>query len=78
MTAIDATGLQALEDLAEQLRTAGRTLILCGAPKQPAQLMTQAEFEKQVGRANICPDFHSAIERAIVVHFSSGGIRKTA
>jgi sulfate permease, SulP family len=78
MTAIDATGLQALEDLAEQLRAAGRTLILCGAPKQPAQLMTQAEFEKQVGRANICPDFHSAIERAIVVHFSSGSNRKTA
>ncbi len=31
MTAIDATGLQALEDLAEKCRAAGRTLILCGA-----------------------------------------------
>jgi SulP family sulfate permease len=69
MTAIDATGLQALEDLAEKLRAAGRTLILCGAPHQPAQLMQQAEFEKHVGRANVCPNFHDAIERAIVIHF---------
>jgi SulP family sulfate permease len=77
MTAIDATGLQALEDLAEKLRSAGRTLILCGAPQQPSELMRQADFEQHVGRANICADFHSAIERAIVVHFSGGPIRKT-
>src|SRR5690242_17166667 len=31
MTAIDATGIQALEDLADRLRASGRTLILCGA-----------------------------------------------
>jgi SulP family sulfate permease len=30
MTAIDATGLRALEDLADELHRAGRTLILCG------------------------------------------------
>jgi SulP family sulfate permease len=72
MTAIDATGLQALEDLAEKCRTGKRTLILCGAPPQPAKLMRQAEFEKHVGRANVCADFHAALERAIVVHFNSG------
>jgi sulfate permease, SulP family len=70
MTAIDATGLQALEDLAERFRATRRTLILCGAQPQPAQLMLQAEFEQHVGRANICTDFHAAIERAIVVHFN--------
>lgn len=70
MTAIDATGLQALEDLAEKCRAHNRTLILCGAPPQPAQLMRQAEFEAHVGRANICPNFHAALERAIVVHFN--------
>ena len=37
MTAIDATGLRALEDLADGLHRTNRTLILCGAPKQPAQ-----------------------------------------
>ncbi len=57
MTAIDATGLQALEDLAEKCRAAKRTLILCGAPPQPAQLMQQSEFEQHVGRANISPIF---------------------
>jgi sulfate permease, SulP family len=72
MTAIDATGLQAFEDLAEKCRAGKRTLILCGAPSQPAKLMHQAEFEKHVGRANICTDFHAALERAIVVHFNSG------
>ena len=72
MTAIDATGLQALEDLAEQLRAAGRTLILCGAPPQPAKLMRQAEFNQHVGQANICDNVHDALERAIVVHFNEG------
>jgi SulP family sulfate permease len=78
MTAIDATGLQALEDLAEKLRSAGRTLILCGAPQQPAELMKQAEFEKHVGRANICSNFHDAIERAIVIQFSGPSARRSA
>jgi SulP family sulfate permease len=72
MTAIDATGLQAFEDLAEKCRAGKRTLILCGAPPQPAKLMRQAEFEKHVGNANICADLHAALERAIVVHFNSG------
>ena len=69
MTAIDATGLQALEDLAEQFRAAGRTLIFCGAPPQPARLMQQAEFERHVGHENICENFHAAIERAIILQF---------
>jgi sulfate permease, SulP family len=71
MTAIDATGLQALEDVAEHFRAHQRTLILCGAQPQPAKLMQQAEFARHVGSENICPDFHAAIERAIIVHFNS-------
>src|SRR4029077_9393941 len=45
MTAIDATGLQALEELADTVHESGRGLILCGAREQPARLMHQAEFE---------------------------------
>jgi sulfate permease, SulP family len=78
MTAIDATGLLALEDLAEKCRSTGHTLIFCGAPPQPAQLMQQAEFELHVGRENICPNFHAAIERAIVANFRAGGWRRSA
>lgn len=64
MTAIDATGLFALEEVAKQLHASQRTLILCGARAQPAQLMQQAEFEDIVGRANICEHVQAALRRA--------------
>lgn len=73
MPAIDATGLQALEDLADRLHASGRTLILCGARPQPAKLMHQIEFERHVGRENICPHITAALERAKVVHEKAGG-----
>jgi SulP family sulfate permease len=68
MTAIDATGLGAIEDLADQLHASGRALLLCGAREQPAQLMRQAEFERHVGAENICPSIHDALERAAEVY----------
>ena len=40
MTALDSTGLQALERLALEVRASGRTLLLCGAREQPARLMS--------------------------------------
>ena len=67
MTAIDATGLQALEKLADVVHGSGRHLILCGAREQPARLMRQAEFEQHVGAENICPSVAYALERAQVL-----------
>jgi len=64
MTAIDATGLQALEKLADVVHSSGRGLILCGAREQPARLMKQAEFEQHVGTENICASVEEALERA--------------
>ena len=64
MTAIDASGLKAIEDLADRLHASGRHLILCGAPRQPAELMHQAEFERHVGADNICSNVQAALERA--------------
>ena len=64
MTAIDATGLQAIENLADAVRESGRGLILCGAREQPARLMHQAEFEEHVGVGNISPSISAALERA--------------
>jgi SulP family sulfate permease len=64
MTAIDATGLRALEDLADRIHASGREIILCGAREQPAQLMKQAEFEQHVGAENICPNVVEALARA--------------
>ena len=71
MTAIDATGLRALEDLADGLHKSGRALILCGALKQPAALMEQSEFHDHVGRQNICTSIGAALERAIELHRES-------
>ena len=68
MTAIDATGLQALENLADAVHESGRGLILCGAREQPARLMHQAEFEEHVGSGNICPSISEALERAKVLY----------
>lgn len=64
MTAIDATGLVALEELADKLHATDRSVILCGAPPQPARLMKQAEFELHVGRENICANIQQALRRA--------------
>jgi SulP family sulfate permease len=64
MTALDGSGLGALEDLADALHASGRTLILCGARQQPAKLMEKAEFHEHVGDANICADLDAAIARA--------------
>src|SRR5579864_2086312 len=68
MTAIDATGLQAIENLADAVHAAGRGLILCGAREQPARLMHQAEFEEHVGAGNISPSISVALERAKVLY----------
>ncbi len=67
MTAIDATGLQALEKLADVVHESGRRLILCGAREQPRLLMHQAEFEEHVGAGNICGSIAGALERANVL-----------
>lgn len=68
MSAIDATGLLALEDFADKLHATGRHLILCGARLQPAKFMRQADFERHIGREDILPHFTAALERAGAVH----------
>jgi SulP family sulfate permease len=62
--AMDASGLQGLEDLGDQVRESGRTLILCGAREQPAGLMRRAEFHRHVGSENICDNIQAALARA--------------
>src|SRR5579863_807504 len=64
MTAIDATGLFALEEVARELHAAKRTLILCGAREQPAKLIRQAEFADVIGHENICDNVQHALRRA--------------
>lgn len=73
MTAIDATGLTALEDLADALHARGRDLLLCGAREQPAKLMRQAEFDRHVGRENVCANIEEALARARSLHEARAG-----
>ncbi|HVH72497.1 MAG TPA: SulP family inorganic anion transporter, partial [Candidatus Dormibacteraeota bacterium] len=68
MTAIDSTGLQALENLSDQVHDSGRALILCGAREQPSKLMHQAEFEQHIGPENMCQSIEEALNRARVVY----------
>jgi len=72
MTAIDATGLGAIRELADQLHASGRQLLLCGAREQPAQLMKQAGFARHVGAQNICPSITAALVRAADLHDANG------
>ena len=62
--AMDASGLQAIEDFADQVHASGRTLLLCGAREQPAHLMERAEFHAHLGNENILPNVQAALKRA--------------
>jgi sulfate permease, SulP family len=64
MTAIDSTGLRAIEDLADELQAADRTLIVCGAREQPQRMMSQAQFHEYLGAENLCANVQEALERA--------------
>ena len=64
MTAIDATGLKAIEDFADAVHVSGRILLLCGAPSQPTRLMQRAEFHRHVGVENMLPSVDAALRRA--------------
>ena len=68
MTALDATGLNAIQDFADALHASGRTLLLCGALPQPSSLMGRAEFHRHVGAENILPSVDAALARARVIH----------
>jgi SulP family sulfate permease len=68
MTALDATGLHAIEDLSSQIRGTGRAFIVCGSRQQPAELLQQSGFQSHVGAENICETVSDALQRARAVY----------
>ena len=64
MTAIDGTGLHAIAALAKRLSSQGRLLVICGARRQPANLLKRSELVHLIGRQNIAPNIQVALERA--------------
>jgi SulP family sulfate permease len=74
MTAIDGTGLHALQVLCDRLKRSGRTLILCGARRQPAKFLRQAAFVRRIGKDNIQPDVEAALAHAREIYQSACSI----
>ena len=62
--AMDATGLNALEDLYERLQNHGKHLILSGPHAQPLFMMDKAGFLDRLGRENVCADIGLALARS--------------
>jgi SulP family sulfate permease len=63
MTALDATGIHALEQFSNRLHKAGKTLLLCGARDQPSALIAQSDFLEHVGAENVLPNVQAALDR---------------
>ena len=62
--AMDATGLNALEDLYEQLRSRNKHLVLSGPHTQPLFMMDKAGFLDRLGRENVCANIDLALARS--------------
>jgi SulP family sulfate permease len=68
MTAIDASGVHEIENLAKRLQANNRTLILCGAMEQPSKLLRAPRFRERVGAKNMTANIQAALNRAREVH----------
>jgi SulP family sulfate permease len=62
--AMDATGLNALEDLYERLHRSGKHLVLSGPHTQPLFMMDKAGFLDQLGKENVCANIGLALARS--------------
>ncbi|HZP03878.1 MAG TPA: SulP family inorganic anion transporter [Terracidiphilus sp.] len=74
MTALDATGLHAIERFSDRLHRAGKTLLLCGAREQPRELLSRSDFLRHVGEENVLPHIQQALERAREIQSSFSGV----
>jgi SulP family sulfate permease len=71
MSAIDATGIHAIENFAKRLHESGRTLLLCGAMEQPSKLLSGSRFLDRIGPENFMLNIQAALDRAKEVHAAS-------
>jgi SulP family sulfate permease len=62
--AMDATGLNALEDIYEKLHRKGKQLVLSGPHTQPLLTMENDGFIDELGEENVCPHLDAALARA--------------
>ena len=62
--AMDATGLNALEDLHERLCAHGKHIVLSGPHTQPLFMMDKAGFLDRLGRENVCANIELSLARS--------------
>ena len=74
MTALDATGLHAIESFCKRLRTTGRSLVVCGARRQPLRLIRRSELMHLIGKDNLQPHVEGALHRAREIHEGFDGM----
>jgi len=65
--AIDATGLNALEEIQEKWESYGTRILISGAHTQPLMAMSQAGLIEKFGSENFCANFDEALVRAHAV-----------
>lgn len=64
VTAMDATGMNALESVVERMRNRGSHVIFSGIHQQPLQMLRKAGFIEVLKKENLCPTFDDALSRA--------------
>jgi len=64
VSAMDATGMNALESVVERIRNHGGTVVISGIHQQPLQMLRKAGFIDTIGRENFCATFDDSLERA--------------
>ncbi len=64
MTAIDATGIQALEHFIEEAKKQNKHLILSEIRPQPEKQIKNAHIDQYIGELNLCQTLANAITRA--------------
>jgi len=74
MTALDATGIHAMEQFSDRLHKVGKTLLLCGARDQPSNLITRSHLLKHIGAQNMLPNVQAALDRARQIQGDFEGI----
>ncbi|HPX60590.1 MAG TPA: SulP family inorganic anion transporter [Deltaproteobacteria bacterium] len=78
MTAIDATGIHAIEQLHEKLHATGRSLILSGLRGQPKKFICNSHLPRVIGPRNIMPHIGAALKRAERIHDNFNGMGEDA
>jgi SulP family sulfate permease len=67
VTAMDATGMNALHSIITRMKNHNGTVILSGIHQQPLQMFKKAGFIEEVEMANFCATFDDALKRSAEV-----------